>query len=348
MTISAAVPETLADIAGSAGLSQADTAFLAEVDESTVSRLWADPDWPRRASGATLDQLAASIAGVAEYLMARPFASRMPTLASALAGEGLDVDETAVSACQAAGVPLPYIVNALRAALHTVRGEDTEAAAYLARFWGRDQDRALEHLFGRGEGRLLAEPAALVSASAGLAERLQGSAHAFHPTLATAVLAHHTRREVPDPPQLTSVGDRRDAIRLRSTVMGRLIGHNDYDLAAGYGHLTDSCPVVALIEDWSFPTYARDVHPEPGFALPRALLLRNTAAEVVREVGEYSGAYVQYVVSVYLPRALARDPTFGLAAGQLAAAIRQRLDEDDDPALRAACNRALRTLGDPS
>jgi len=73
--------------------------------------------------------------------------------------------------------------------------------------------------------------------------------------------------------------------------------------------------------------------------------LRNTAAEVVREVGCYGGAYVHYLLSVYLPGlsvylpglsvylpgALARDPTFGLALPVLGTAIRERLDRDDDP-----------------
>jgi hypothetical protein len=66
---------------------------------------------------------------------------------------------------------------------------------------------------------------------------------------------------------------------------------------------------------------------------------------VVREINCYGGAYVHYLLSVYLPRALARDPTFGLALDTLQTAIRQRLDRDDDPALRAVCERMLRNLG---
>lgn len=67
---------------------------------------------------------------------------------------------------------------------------------------------------------------------------------------------------------------------------------------------------------------------------------------MIRELGSYGGAYVHYLLSVYVPLALARDPTFGLELGALAAAIRQRLSHDGDPALRAACERTLRDLGE--
>ena len=50
-----------------------------------------------------------------------------------------------------------------------------------------------------------------------------------------------------------------------------------------------------------------------------------TQVEVIHELACYNGAYVHYLLSVYVPLALARDPTFGLAIDTLAAAIRQRL-----------------------
>jgi hypothetical protein len=46
-----------------------------------------------------------------------------------------------------------------------------------------------------------------------------------------------------------------------------------------------------------------------------------------------------------VPLALARDPTFGMALNQLTAAIRERLDRDNDPELRTVCERMLRVLG---
>jgi hypothetical protein len=235
--------------------------------------------------------------------------------------------------------------SGLQAAVHIVRGDDANAAAALARFWGRDPDRALTRLFSEQPGRLLMRPGRLLEASAELAPRLRRPGYSFHRILAAAVLAHHVVHAEPGTPVLGPAASRRDAMTLRSNIMGVLIEHDDYDLAIRYERQVGESPVLRAVEDWAFPTYTRDAQPESGFALPRSLLLRNTAAEVIRELGCYGGAYVHYLLTIYVPLALARDPTFGMALGELAAAIRERLDQDDDPELRAACERALRDLG---
>jgi len=338
-------PAALAGIAAEAGLGLSDVAFTAGLDESTVSRLWADPRWLDRVTGASLQRIIAAVPGVAAYVTSYSLFARLDRLAADLGAEGVEVDGTAVQACQSDGVQAPYIANALQAALHTVRGEDTKAASSLARFWGLDQDRALERLFSAGQGRLLASPAPLLTAAAELAPRLRRPAYSFHAILAAAVLAHHAGPGHPGRPDAALAADRLEALSLRSNVMGILIGHDDFDLAARYGCMVRAAPVLAIVEEWAFPTFTRDVRPEPGFSLPRSLLLRNTAAEVVREIGCFSSAYVHYLLSVYLPRALDRDPTFGLTLAALKAAVRDRLDRDQHPELRAECERTLRNLG---
>ena len=337
-------PADLADLAAYAGLSLSDVAFLAELDESTVSRLWADPGWLDRVTGSSLQRLIASVPGVEEYVTAYALASRLARLIAELADEGLHVDHAALEACWLDGVPAPYITHALRAALHTVRGDDAKVVPYMARFWGLDQDRALERLFGSGQGRLLASPEKLLNASAELLPRLRRRGYSFHSILAEAALIHHAGRAVPDVPHLAAAHDRREAMILRSQIMGILIGHNDIDLARRYERLIADSPVLALVEEWAFPTYTRDARPEPGFTLPRSLLLRNTSAEVIREVGCYSDAYVYYLLAVYIPLALSRDSTFGLALPRLKAAVRQRLDQDGDSRLRILCEHLLRNL----
>ena len=340
-----AEPVALADIAAVAGLSMSDVAFTAGLDESTISRLWTDPNWLDRITGASLQRIVASVPGAGEYFQAHAHRRRLDELAAELAAEGLDVDQGAVQACLTEDIPGPYIANGLQAAVHIMRGDDANAAAALARFWGRDQDRALTHLFSEGDGRLLAHPARLLEASTALAPRLRSPSYSFHRILAAAVLAHHVMRAEADTLALASAGTRRDAMTLRSNTMGVLIERNDYDLAERYEQLVSKSPVLRAVEDWAFPTYTRDAQPESGFALPRSLLLQNTAAEVIRELDCYGGAYVHYLLTVYVPLALARDPTFGMALNQLMAAIRERLDRDNDPELRTVCERMLRVLG---
>jgi hypothetical protein len=133
-------------------------------------------------------------------------------------------------------------------------------------------------------------------------------------------------------------------MRLRSSVMGVLIHDDDFDAALRYEQAAARSPALRGVEEWAFPTYTRDARPDPAFALPRSLLLQNTAQEVIREIGSYPDSYVHYLLTVYVPLALARDRTFGLALPALKAALTDRLRRDGDPRLRALCESTLRQI----
>jgi hypothetical protein len=236
------------------------------------------------------------------------------------------------------------MANALQAALHTVQGDPAKAAAHLARLWGRDQDQALTRLYRPGQdGGVLVNPERLIEASASLVPRLRRPGYSFNAILAESAIVHHAHATPPTGSH-GRAHDRQEALSLRSTVMGVLIHANDFDAAHRYERQVADMPVLATIEDWSFPTYTRDARPDPGFTLSRSLLLRNTAAEVIREIYEYPDAYVHYLLSVYVPLALARDPTFGLALRRLRAAIRDRLSRGGNPELIRLCESTLHSL----
>lgn len=339
-------PQALSEIAEEAGFSLSDVAFVSGLEESTISRLWSDVGWLDRVSGSSLQKLIASIPGVADYVTTFSLADRLSRLVQALAVEGLTVKDDALRSCRLDGVPEPYIGNALEAALHTMRGDAPKVVSYLARFWGRDQDQALERLYSRDERvGLLSNPETLLTASVEVAPQTVRKAYSFHSILAQATLAHHASRGSHIEPELwSSVADRRGAFILRSRVMGQLIEHNDRDLADKYEYSVTGSGVLALIEEWSFPTYTRDCRPNSDFAMPRSLLLRNTAREVIREIGEYSDAYVHYLLATYVPLALQRDATFGLSLGEVTAAIRARLERADDSQLQILCEKLLHDL----
>ena len=63
---------TLAELAAATALSQADVALFSELSTSTISRIWADPDWLSRVSGSTLTRLITSVPGVEDYLCSPP------------------------------------------------------------------------------------------------------------------------------------------------------------------------------------------------------------------------------------------------------------------------------------
>jgi hypothetical protein len=337
-------PAALSEIAADAGLALSDVALIADLDESTVSRLWSEPNWLDRASGSSLQRLMASVPGMAEYVTAYSLGSRLSRLTAELADAGVDVDMTAVEACEDGGTPAPHVGNALQAALYVVRGDSSKAVSYLARFWGLGQDQVLGRLFSADQDRLLANPARLIEASAELAPRLRRPAYSFHSILAEAALVHHVGPVASAAVNTARVEGRQEAMSLRSSVMGVLINTDDFDSALRYEKATAKSPVLRVVEEWSFPTYTRDARPDPAFSLPRSLLLQNTAQEVIREIGSYPDAYVHYLLTVYVPLALSRDRTFGLALPALKAAIADRLSRDGDPRLRALCESTLRQI----
>lgn len=338
------MPTTLSEIAAEAGLSLSDVALVADLDESTVSRLWSDPNWLDRASGSSLQRLMASVPGLAEYVTSYSVGSRLSRLASELSEAGVQVDATAIEACGNGSAFAPHVGNALQAALHVVRGDSDKAVPYLARFWGLDQDQALGRLFSDGPDRLLANPRRLIEASAELTPRLRRPGYSFHSILAEANLAHYVEPVASSKVSTVRLENRQDAMRLRSSVMGVLINSDDREAALGYEKAVGSSPVLRVIEEWAFPTFTRDAKPDAAFSLPRSLLLQNTAREVIKEIRSYPDAYVHYLLAVYVPLALARDRTFGLALPELKAAIGDRLSRDGDPLLRVLCEHTLRRI----
>ena len=73
-------PLPLSKVTEDAGFTMSDVAFVSGLDESTVSRLWDDPSWLDRVSGRSLQSLAASVPGVAEYFASHSVLARRNSL----------------------------------------------------------------------------------------------------------------------------------------------------------------------------------------------------------------------------------------------------------------------------
>ena len=329
---------SLAQIADESGFSASDIAYLAGLEKSTVARLWDDLDWLDHVSGTSLQALIRVLPGVAEHLCRQSLQGRRADLEDA----GLTVDETAFQWLVAEGVPEQYLNNALAAAARIMSGDVVNTAAHLMRFWGRKQDFALGFLFNATQGKsLIGDPARLIEASSDMLDQLAGRTRSFHAIVAQATLTHHVAKTrgtllgQPLPSQHQS------AFTYRSGMVGMIIQTNDIDLSKQYGRAVQRNHLLGLVEDWSFPTYMRDAQVTRDFSLPRSLLLRQTAGEVVRELASYNDAYAYYLATVYLPRSLHRDPTFGLRLDQLLAGIRSRRETAEDVAVRDACTEFL-------
>ena len=333
-------PQPLSKVTEGAGFTMSDVAFVSGLDESTISRLWDEPRWLDRVSGRSLQSLAASVPGVAEYFASHSVLARRDELVKQLEAEGLAVNRPALLLSASTDVPHQYLINALEAALSIIRSDTRRACSYLARFWGVQQNRALESLYAvKGERALLQNPGKLLAASTEMTPRISRKGYSFHAILALSSLAHHVAIATGklDDQFLPPITDRQSAFMVRSGIIGLLINSGDPDLAQRYEKMVSESPVLAIMEEWSFPTYTRDCKPNADFSLPGSILLRRTAEEILREIGHYSEAYLYYLCRTYLPLALDKDPIFGLKLTELGNALAVRADICEDATVRQAC-----------
>lgn len=341
-------PRSLARIAESSGFLMADIAFLTGLEESTVSRLWDDPQWLDRVRGKSLQALVSVVPGVGEYVLGFSLAERRSRLAEELRRVDLQVNQgTFRRLVQERRIPEQYLSNALDTAVSILDGDVRQAAAHLARFWGRDQDFALGFLFGNaGSDGLLNDTSPLISASIEMIEQLDARKHSFHAIVAQANLLHHVARAVPDFVGASSLDDlsRHSALAFRSMVIGRIMATDDRELAERYRRDITASPLLAIVEGWAFPTYTHDARVTPDFSLPRSLLLRHTAEEVLREIEHYSDAYLFYLAETAIPAIIRRDATFGLQLPKLIQTLKVRLGTCEEPVIRLACQTLLREL----
>ncbi|MER7541870.1 hypothetical protein [Actinomadura sp.] len=337
-------PKSLSDITRDMGLNMSDVAAFSGLDESTIFRLWDNAEWLDRVSGRSLQSLMSSVPGIAEYSMAHAVRKRRDGLIGDLHGEGLTVD---LKALENSTVAQQHLLNALEAALHIMRGEATQkTSSFIARFWGREQDRALESIYSPEPDGLLTDPQKLFDASLDLAPRLNRKTYSFHSILALNILTHQVSKVTGklEADLSFEVPGRQSAFMMRGVVMGSLISSDDFDLAERYRRELDATPVYAALEEWAFPTYTRDGRISSDFTLPSSLSLRNTATEVLREIAVYNDAYLYYLVSTYIPLALKRDPAFGGKITELIQALELRGADCRNRTTRQTCNTLVRRL----
>jgi hypothetical protein len=335
----------LSEIAADSGFTMADVAFLAGLQESTVSRLWDNPDWFDKITGRSLKALIGVLPGVVEYTYAHSLQTRRSRLIEELSSQGVSVNPRVLRhLVTELRIPEQYLSNALESAGHVLRGDVRASAAHLMRFWGREQDSVLGVLFDSDPDKNpLSDPGRFIEASIDVANQLATKTNSFHAMVAQANVAHHVARTQGRTLDDIGVSGRQSALVYRSSTIGLILRSDDVSHVREYAHQIEKSRLLAMVEDWAFPTFARDARPSTDFTLPRSLMLSETADEVLSEISSYNTAYLYYLVTVYLPRALRRDPTFGLRSGELNQRLAERMATVEDTETLKACEAFLRT-----
>lgn len=183
----------LSEIAEDSGLTMADVAFLADLQESTISRMWEKQDWLDKISGRSLRALIGALPGVAEYIYAYSLQSRRKRLIEGLSAQGVEVNLSVLRhLVLGRGVPEQYLSNALESVGHILRGDLRMSAAHLVRFWDRERDSVLGILFEADSTRNpLGDINRFVDASISVANGLSRKGNSFYALLGQATVIHH-------------------------------------------------------------------------------------------------------------------------------------------------------------
>lgn len=341
----AVAPKSLAQLAAESGFSMSDVAFLAGLDESTVCRLWEESEWLDKVKGRSLQALISVLPGIGEYVFAYPLANRRSVLADKLSRAGLEINRSSYHLLvQEDCVPEQYLGNALSAALQILRSDTRNAAAYLARFWGREQDCALTFLFASARNKgLLVDVEPLLNASHDMIAKFEQYKTSFHVMIAHALLVYHVARAKGELlTELTpSTVKRHTALTYRSAMIGFLLQSNDLDVASAYVQTVTKNPLLEMVERWAFPTYANDAKLSLDFSLPPSLLLRHTANEMLWEIDHHNDAYLYYLLKTAIPGVIQRDQTFGLRVQDLATRLQHRVATCKNSITITACEHFL-------
>ncbi len=344
----AVAPKSLAQLVAESGFSMSDVAFLAGLDESTVCRLWEESEWLDKVKGRSLQALISVLPGISEYVFEYPLANRRSVLADKLSRAGLEVNRLSYRLLvQEDRIPEQYLGNALSAALQILRSDKRNVAAYLARFWGREQDHALTFLFASARNKgLLVDVESLLNASHDMIAKLEQHKTSFHAIVAHALLIHHVARAKGELlTELTpSAIERHTALTYRSAMIGLLLQSNDLEVASAYTQTVMKSPLLEMVERWAFPTYANDAKLTLDFSLPPSLLLRHTANEILWEIDHYNDAYLYYLLKIAIPGVIQRDQTFGLRVQDLATRLQHRVATCKNSIIITACEHFLEKL----
>lgn len=335
-------PRPLREFAESVGYSAADVAFQAQLDESTLSRLWDEPSWMTRIRGNSLIALIKVLPDVGEYVTSHALATQRSELVEQLAELGATVDQEVFRyLVSVVHIPEQHMSGALDVAVHILQQDIKGAAGRLSRFWRLGQDRALAALFappdrdgvlpgGRG---VIIDISKLVESSIELFARLSEYPNSFHAVLACACLAHHLGRVTKaDLLDHLNAESRQSALARRSIVMGQIVQTDNSDLVDEWSAQIAQHRSLALIEAWALPSQMSDITPSANFYLPRHVALVRTASEILQHIRTYNDSYFRYLVTTAIPNALSHDPNFGGQRHPLIEALATRLDQAADQA----------------
>jgi hypothetical protein len=314
-----AVP--LRDLAERSGLGFADVVTLANMPSSTLNRLWKEPDWVARSTGAALHQLVAVMPSLSAYVVGCGLTTTARRHLRTLSASGIELRRSVrVSANQVAALG-----NALGVAAAIVNGNHEEVRRRLSLGWSLGHDSFVDGVFAPGSrGLFRGGEKSLLSAALAMHEPTS-RAMSVASMVGGAVLTHKLEKygELSAGSPSEPHGDMRSAFMHRSITIAGLLREGDPDLARKYQCEIEAHPVLARNERWSLLTYGTGRRLPKDFSMPA--VTPHVHHEIIRDVTALNEAYLAYLSLVALPMSRLFAPSQVALRARLRTALEARL-----------------------
>lgn len=312
-------PITLAELAARESLCESELSSLADISKSTLSRVWHDSHWLDHVNGHTLQQLIASLPGLAQYVTQASLAQRFTRVANACQQNGL--------AIRPAGMPpvadtaaTHDVLTALEAAVSLKRSELHVATTRLRRCWGKRKDLAVDALFR--PGGLFIDATPLIKSAIEMVGAAPERGATIDP-IGYGILVHKMTKIAACGPTLELGNGRHAAFIARNHRLAEILSGCDLQLIDDYRAQLQRCKSSMQNEIWALATFYGDVPVAQEVVFPNTPLTRTTR-EIAREIRQSNDAYYYYLLTVATPAILLFDRTAGGEIPELVQAIRAR------------------------
>ncbi|AFU01140.1 hypothetical protein [Nocardia brasiliensis] len=337
-------PVALCDLAQRAGLGFADVVALAEIPSTTLNRLWKDPGWAAKSTGATLQLLLDVVPTLAAYLEGRAFALRVEQYMHVFATSGITVRLP-----RGEGVQISAMSNALGVAAAIITCDTTQLKRRLALGWVRGHDPSIDAVFATGPDNLFGEDRSVLVSASKL--RLGGRESASSADIVgIGVLAHKIAKygELDNSSVERAPADRNDirsAFIHRSLTIGGVLRDGDPDVVLRYRREVETNPIIARNEAWSLLTYGSGQRLPGDFSLPAAT--SKLYSGILRDAAVLNDAYLGYLAATALPILWMLQPPSPVFRVRLTEILDRRLSSGvEERQLRNAVSELYRRFKD--
>lgn len=316
-----------------------DASRLSGVSQSTLSRLWGNPQWIQRVEGDTLSKLMAVSPSVGAYVSRWGENQRLDAAARCAEAVGADLRHGAFTELVHTA-PASTVIALLSAVTEMMQGRHDNASRMFASSWGQRNNGVADAFFESGSAGIFEDMGTILKSAEEFVLNPPGFADVTK-IVGYGIVEHKLIRTGANQ-RLRVLKDQKDTLAFltRSSTIARILSGDDLAFVEWYRDRVFTRHDLVAMELWSHATYSQDI-PMSQRRLPKTTRLAATAAMTVADMYAQNDAYVYYLLVVALPLFLRMDPRLTEHYPALLSALETVAEERAEDCIRAAARTLL-------